>query len=221
MKRQTALLSVPSKVTQWTLALSTLWAMLRVALRTLYIVALVISWSFVSIEAVALVFTMHVSCVSQSCAYTYGRHTASQDRVAMRLRLGYKYFWEVSASLELNPKYRREDDLIPKNNFHSTRHTPLQTQNLKGKGHILRWMQHLYPMTEEQNQRSERSITTLAQRTVQGPQTPQTVPTQRTAGILQIFLNKVIIATALTSCAFTRTKLMSSSDTSTCARWIT
>ncbi|MPC33178.1 hypothetical protein E2C01_026521 [Portunus trituberculatus] len=36
--------------------------------------------------------------VSQSRAYTYGRHTASYDRVAMRLRLGYKYFWEVSAS---------------------------------------------------------------------------------------------------------------------------
>ncbi|MPC90444.1 hypothetical protein E2C01_085432 [Portunus trituberculatus] len=36
--------------------------------------------------------------VSQICAYTYERHTASHDRVAMRLRLGYKYFWDVSAS---------------------------------------------------------------------------------------------------------------------------
>ncbi|MPC75507.1 hypothetical protein E2C01_069897 [Portunus trituberculatus] len=61
MKKQTTLLSVPYKMTQWTLALSTLWVMLRVALRTLYIVAIVISWSFVAIRAVALVFTMHVS----------------------------------------------------------------------------------------------------------------------------------------------------------------
>ncbi|MPC46508.1 hypothetical protein E2C01_040228 [Portunus trituberculatus] len=37
MKRQTVLFSVPFKTTQLTLALSTLWAMLRVALRTLYI----------------------------------------------------------------------------------------------------------------------------------------------------------------------------------------
>ncbi|MPC09909.1 hypothetical protein E2C01_002528 [Portunus trituberculatus] len=36
--------------------------------------------------------------VSQSCAYTYGRHTASHDRVAMKLSLGYKYFWKVGAS---------------------------------------------------------------------------------------------------------------------------
>ncbi|MPC44958.1 hypothetical protein E2C01_038640 [Portunus trituberculatus] len=71
MKKQTALLSVPSKMTQWTLALSTLWVMLRVAFRTLYIVALVISWSFVAIGTVALVFTMHVS---PSCAYSYERH---------------------------------------------------------------------------------------------------------------------------------------------------
>ncbi|MPC08062.1 hypothetical protein E2C01_000633 [Portunus trituberculatus] len=42
--------------------------------------------------------SLHYAHVSQSCAYTYGRHTASHDRVAMRLRLGYKYFWEVSAS---------------------------------------------------------------------------------------------------------------------------
>ncbi|MPC81868.1 hypothetical protein E2C01_076506 [Portunus trituberculatus] len=83
-------------MTQWTLALSTLWVTLRVALRTLYIIALVISWSFVATEAVAR--SLHYARVSQSCAYTYERHTASHDRVAMRLRLGYKYFWEVSAS---------------------------------------------------------------------------------------------------------------------------
>ncbi|MPD05104.1 hypothetical protein E2C01_100831 [Portunus trituberculatus] len=58
---QTALLSVPYKMTQWTLALSTLWVMLRVALRALYMVAKVISWSFVAIGAVTVVFTMHVS----------------------------------------------------------------------------------------------------------------------------------------------------------------
>ncbi|MPC08670.1 hypothetical protein E2C01_001263 [Portunus trituberculatus] len=45
------------------------------------------------LEAVTLVFTMqYYAGVSQSCAYTYGRHTASHDRVAFRLRLGYKYF---------------------------------------------------------------------------------------------------------------------------------
>ncbi|MPC44357.1 Proline synthase co-transcribed bacterial [Portunus trituberculatus] len=42
--------------------------------------------------------SLHYAGVSQSCAYTYGRHTASQDRVVMRLRLSNKYFWEVSAS---------------------------------------------------------------------------------------------------------------------------
>ncbi|MPC27045.1 hypothetical protein E2C01_020197 [Portunus trituberculatus] len=44
--------------------------------------------------------SLHYARVSQSCAYIYGRHTASHDRVAMRFRLGYKYFWEVSASPE-------------------------------------------------------------------------------------------------------------------------
>ncbi|MPC50298.1 hypothetical protein E2C01_044122 [Portunus trituberculatus] len=56
-----------------------------------------------------------------------------------------------------NPKYRREDDLTPENNFHSPRQTALQSKNLQGRGHILQWVQHLYPMMEEQNQRSERS----------------------------------------------------------------
>ncbi|MPC49633.1 hypothetical protein E2C01_043442 [Portunus trituberculatus] len=40
--------------------------------------------------------SLHYARVSQSYAYTYGRHTASHDRVAMRLRLGCKYFWEIS-----------------------------------------------------------------------------------------------------------------------------
>ncbi|MPC61071.1 hypothetical protein E2C01_055134 [Portunus trituberculatus] len=44
--------------------------------------------------------SLHYARVSHSCAYTYGKHTASHDWVAMRLRLGYKYFWEVSASPE-------------------------------------------------------------------------------------------------------------------------
>ncbi|MPC89245.1 hypothetical protein E2C01_084182 [Portunus trituberculatus] len=34
-------------------------------------------------------------------------------------------------------------------------------------------------------------------------------------------MNKALITTALTSCAFTRTKYISSSDTSICASWIT
>ena len=42
--------------------------------------------------------SLHYVRVSQGCQYTYGRHSASQDVVAMRLRLGYKYFWEVSNS---------------------------------------------------------------------------------------------------------------------------
>ncbi|MPC74816.1 hypothetical protein E2C01_069192 [Portunus trituberculatus] len=46
------------------------------------------------LEALHIVAPNHMN----SCAYTYGRDTASHDRVAMRLRLGYKYFWEVSAS---------------------------------------------------------------------------------------------------------------------------
>ncbi|MPC37133.1 hypothetical protein E2C01_030607 [Portunus trituberculatus] len=50
---------------------------------------------------------------------------------------------------------------------HKERHTPLQTQNLQGGSHILRWVQHFYPMTEGRNQRSERSITTLRTRKVQ------------------------------------------------------
>ncbi|MPC40501.1 hypothetical protein E2C01_034061 [Portunus trituberculatus] len=39
--------------------------------------------------------SLYYACHSQSCAYTYGRHTASHNRVAVRLKLGYKYFWEV------------------------------------------------------------------------------------------------------------------------------
>lgn len=33
-----------------------------------------------------------------ACAYSYGRHRAAQDVVAMRLRLGYRYYWEASNS---------------------------------------------------------------------------------------------------------------------------
>ena len=51
---------VPFRTTQWSLALDTLWAMLRVALRTLYIVPLVISWICVAIGAAAAVFTMYI-----------------------------------------------------------------------------------------------------------------------------------------------------------------
>ena len=36
--------------------------------------------------------------VSDLCSYTYGKHSASYDLVVMRLRLGYKYYWEVSGS---------------------------------------------------------------------------------------------------------------------------
>ncbi|MPC38688.1 hypothetical protein E2C01_032199 [Portunus trituberculatus] len=71
---------------------------------------------------------------------------------------------------ELNPKYKKEDDLTPKNKFRSQRHTPLQTQTLQGGGHILMRLQHLYPKTEEQNQRSERSITNLPHE--KSPMTP-------------------------------------------------
>ena len=42
--------------------------------------------------------SLHYARVSQGCSYTYGSHTSSHDMVAMRLRLGYKYFWEVSNS---------------------------------------------------------------------------------------------------------------------------
>ncbi|MPC19331.1 CENPB DNA-binding domain-containing protein 1 [Portunus trituberculatus] len=73
----------------------------------------------------------------------------------------------VSSLQELNLKYRRKDDLIPKNNFHSPRHTPLYTENLQSRGHVLRWVQHLYPMTEGQNKRKERSITNLPTRKIQ------------------------------------------------------
>ncbi|MPC60105.1 hypothetical protein E2C01_054142 [Portunus trituberculatus] len=60
-----------------------------------FVLALVISRSFVAIEAVALVFTMHLS---PRAVFTPMGDTASHDGVAMRLRLGYEYFREVSAS---------------------------------------------------------------------------------------------------------------------------
>ena len=41
---------------------------------------------------------LHYVRVSQGSDYTYGRHGTSQDVVAMRLRVGYKYYWEVSHS---------------------------------------------------------------------------------------------------------------------------
>ena len=41
---------------------------------------------------------LHYVRVSQGSDYTYGRHGTSQDIVAMRLRVGYKYYWEVSRS---------------------------------------------------------------------------------------------------------------------------
>ena len=34
----------------------------------------------------------------QNSTYTYGTSSASHDSIAMRLRLGYKYYWEVSGS---------------------------------------------------------------------------------------------------------------------------
>ncbi|MPC37970.1 hypothetical protein E2C01_031467 [Portunus trituberculatus] len=61
MKKQTTLLSVPSKMTQLTLALSTLWV-------------------------IGSGTSLHYARVSQICAYTYGKHTASHDRVAMPMR---------------------------------------------------------------------------------------------------------------------------------------
>ncbi|MPC43876.1 hypothetical protein E2C01_037530 [Portunus trituberculatus] len=45
--------------------------------------------------------------------------------------------------------------------------SPCPYPNLQSRGHVLRWVQHLYPMTEGQNQRSERSITNLPMRKVQ------------------------------------------------------
>lgn len=42
--------------------------------------------------------TSHYVHVTNQCTYTYGRYSASCDRVAMRLRLGYKYFWEVGGA---------------------------------------------------------------------------------------------------------------------------
>ncbi|KAG0724124.1 hypothetical protein GWK47_000479 [Chionoecetes opilio] len=41
---------------------------------------------------------LHYVRVFHNSDYTYGRHSAAQDVVAMRLRLGYKYYWEVSNS---------------------------------------------------------------------------------------------------------------------------
>ncbi|MPC71408.1 hypothetical protein E2C01_065685 [Portunus trituberculatus] len=38
--------------------------------------------------------SLHYVRVSQSYAYTYGRDTASHDRVAMKLKLGYIHFRE-------------------------------------------------------------------------------------------------------------------------------
>ena len=42
--------------------------------------------------------SVHYVSVANHCAYPYGRHSAAQDAVAMRLRLGYRYYWEVSDS---------------------------------------------------------------------------------------------------------------------------
>ncbi|MPC62923.1 hypothetical protein E2C01_057014 [Portunus trituberculatus] len=62
MKRQTPLPNVPFKTTtQWTLALSTLWAMLRVALINDLVHSISDQLELCCLLAVAVVFTMYVS----------------------------------------------------------------------------------------------------------------------------------------------------------------
>ncbi|XP_050725085.1 uncharacterized protein LOC127002873 [Eriocheir sinensis] len=41
---------------------------------------------------------IHYAQVSSFCTHTYGRLSASYDLVVMRLRLGYRYYWEVSGA---------------------------------------------------------------------------------------------------------------------------
>ena len=40
--------------------------------------------------------SIHYVHVSNLCTFPYGRHGALYDAVVMRLRLGYKYFWELT-----------------------------------------------------------------------------------------------------------------------------
>ena len=42
--------------------------------------------------------SIHYVHVSQTSSVTYGRKSAAHDLVVMRLRLGYRYYWEVSGA---------------------------------------------------------------------------------------------------------------------------
>ncbi|MPC09495.1 hypothetical protein E2C01_002108 [Portunus trituberculatus] len=42
--------------------------------------------------------SIHYVHVSHTSSVTYGRKSAAHDLVAMRLRLGYRYYWEVSGA---------------------------------------------------------------------------------------------------------------------------
>ncbi len=42
--------------------------------------------------------SIHYAKVSSICTHTYGRLSATYDLVVMRLRLGYRYYWEVSGA---------------------------------------------------------------------------------------------------------------------------
>ena len=50
------------------------------------------------------VSSQHYKAVLNSTEeYTYGRHSSQMDLVTMRLRLGYKYYWEVYRGAESEP----------------------------------------------------------------------------------------------------------------------
>ncbi|MPC47742.1 hypothetical protein E2C01_041498 [Portunus trituberculatus] len=49
----------------------------------------------------------------------------------------------------------------------ATNPVPCTTAAYLNIGHVLRWVQHLYPMTERQNKRSDRNTTNLPTRKVQ------------------------------------------------------